>query len=291
MTETNYPRSLSGDFSNGLNSAKLTVEIGAEASISVELLRIDTYEDVVDIWFAAALSTEEEASLNVVIAAHDGLPFSSVKIYRYMPSAPQHDPTVTPVDHNYKTGLDRSLKGEFTIVKGELVNTKWYAEYDVETDIFSDLVINVGITYTRNELGLALYRETTRTWYLEDGTPASPTKFTSKPYRGNERTAELECRAKNAIAMQNTLGLGKIIYDQMTNHGKTQSEAIGIGLGYASAWYTHFEANILEFQRTNSRMFWDAIQALAYPGPLDWAHETPDFLTTVSAEINFGGWV
>ena len=306
MAEQTYTYNVSTDFIDGrVNPGKLGQEISASA-IGTTLLRIDTAGGSTDghivtgglamVIFESELSSGDKTLLDGdssspaggLLAAHSPTG-SMVKVLRYAPMYHGYDLYEAPVDLDYTSGLNRRLHAKRTIVLGEVTNVQWYADYDDVTDTFSDLIIDVSVAYTRNAMGLPLYRDTVRTWYLEDGTAASPTKITKKYYRGNERTDELERRAKNAVAMQNTIGLGLIISDQMTNHSKTYPEAVAIGIGYASQWYNWFSANIEEFQRTNSRLFWDAIQALTAPD-LQWAHDTPGFLAVVSAEVNFGGW-
>ena len=54
----NYTYSVSGDTSNGINSAKLTYEIQASAIVTA-LDYININGDVCDIYFKATLSSEE----------------------------------------------------------------------------------------------------------------------------------------------------------------------------------------------------------------------------------------
>jgi len=295
---TKYTYSIANDMPGGVVRGDLLMgELQSPSSgISIQVDHINTNDDVLDIWFSDVLSAGEKTLLDGdtsnpaggLLAGHDPDSRKS-KIFRYALDHHGYNLYEAPVDLDYTSGLTRRLHAKRTIVLGEVTNVQWYADYNDSTDTFSDLIIDVSVTYTRNAMGLPLYRDTVRTWYLEDGTAASPTKTTRKYYRGNERTDELERRAKNAVAMMNTIGLGLIISDQMTNHSKTYPEAVAIGIGYASQWYNWFSANIEEFQRTNSRLFWDAIQALTAPD-LQWAHDTPGFLAAVSAEVNFGGW-
>jgi hypothetical protein len=214
------------------------------------------------------------------------------KIYRYTIEEIVSNPELAPIDLNYKTSLISRLHAKRTVTLGEVVQVEWYGEYDGTN--FSDLVLKTSISYTRDPMGLAIHRDTIREWYLENESIASPTKITRKWYLGIDRTAELRRRAENAIAAQNTLGLGVIVQDQMTNHGKTQEEAVAIGLGWADKWYDYFENEIIKFYKTNSRIFFDKIQEFqdnpSPPSDMQWAQDTPGFLDTVKAEINFGEW-
>lgn len=307
MSEYSYSYDVSLDMPDGkVHPGRLDHEIRV-SEISTELSRVSTSGGTIgsngiitggslEIVFESQLSSSDRTLLDGdasgpaggLLAQHTPAA-QTVKIFRYVPDTTGRDLYVAPIDLDYVIGLTTKLHAKRTIVLGEVILVEWYAEYDEDTDTFSDMVVKVEIVYTRNAMGLPLSRVVTRTWYLEDDTPASPTKVTKKFYRGNERTDELERRAKNALAAQNTLGLSCIIVDQMTNHGKTYEEAVAIGMGYASEWYNHFQLNIEEFQRTNSRLFFDAIKNLS-PPTLQWAHDTPGFLTTVKAEVNFGGW-
>lgn len=62
--------SIASDFPNGFDSSRLKYSI-QESAISASLDRIDTNEDVVDIFFRADASKEE---VDALVAAHDGKP-------------------------------------------------------------------------------------------------------------------------------------------------------------------------------------------------------------------------
>lgn len=295
---TTYTYNLDTDFSGSVNTGRLRSEIADDPAITTLLssdrpVSVDGGTRIVSLMFEAALSSSEETALNALVAAHDGSPPSPPKILRYVTEPGLFDPTVAPVDLDYTTGLTRRLHAKRTVVLGEVTQVDWYANYDDVNDVHSDLILKVSITYTRNPLGLPLKRDTVRTWVAEDESDASPTKATTKYYRGNERTVEIKRRATNALSMQNTIGLGIIVQDQMTNYGKTYDEAVAIGLGWADEWYIFFEDKIRQFESTNSRSYFDAIQDLQNELPevnLQWSRDTPGFLDAVKAEVNFGGW-
>ena len=70
-----YPYTLSTDFSNGVNSAKLYEEIIAVITSPVlEYINVNTSGDLVEIVFAASLSGPQEITLDGLVAAHDGSP-------------------------------------------------------------------------------------------------------------------------------------------------------------------------------------------------------------------------
>jgi hypothetical protein len=297
MAVTEYIRSLSLDFNGSVNYGNLHSEITLNPNISTSLFNnnpfsSDAIADTVTIRFDNTLTSPEETELDtVIIPSHAGIP-SPVRILSLLPNSYGIDPLVAPVNLDYKTGLTSRLHAKRTIVLGEVTQVEWYQNYDGTT--FSDLVIKVNILYTRDPMGLAIYRDTTREWYHEDSTLAQPIKSTRKWYLGNDRSMELEKRAKNALAAQKTAGLGAIVVDQITNHGKTQSEAVAIGIGYADEWFTYFSQQVSNFKETNSRQYWDAIIDLENQTPeldLQWARDTPGFMDAVKTEVNFGGWV
>lgn len=292
MSGYKITKSISTDFGGSFSSDYWKAEcIAAQdaAAVSWDFMHVDVNGDVIDTWFTEAISGADETYMDgTLIPAHVAV-ISPVKQYRYMVNADSRDQTIAPIDHDYKVSLTRRLHPKYVILLGEMWTAEWYADYDPDTDVFSDLILKVQVDYYRNAVNIPLKRITTRTWIREDGTDATPAKITTKFYRGNERSTEIERRAKNAISMQNTIGLGLIITDQMTNHGKTYEQAVGIGLTYASEWYAHFQDESLNFERTLGRAYWDAIQALAAP-TLQWAHDTPGFIAAVAAEVNFGEW-
>lgn len=99
------------------------------------------------------------------------------KIYRYVEDKSLHNLRVAPVGLDYITGLTTKLYPKRTFNKGELNLVEWYGDEEK-----TDLILKVEIDYTRNPLGFADYRTTTRTWYLENGEEASPKKITKKKY-------------------------------------------------------------------------------------------------------------
>lgn len=127
-----------------------------------------------------------------------------VKIYRYLDLTDmiysEGQLERAPVGLNYKTHLNTSLKPKRTFIQGELQMVEWFADYDANLDLYSDLVLRVEVTYTRDAAGFALHRDTTRTWLCEDDTDATPVKVTRKYYVGKERDEEGVKRRKNITA-------------------------------------------------------------------------------------------
>jgi len=78
---TKYTYSIASDTANGVvNSSVLINEIDADPGITTELdgYRVDTSNDVLDIYFVTALSGSEVTALNAVVLAHQGVATSPV---------------------------------------------------------------------------------------------------------------------------------------------------------------------------------------------------------------------
>jgi len=72
MPAVNYIYSVSADTLNGrVNTVTLTQEI-ANAVITIALDHINVSDDVLNIWFKAAITPAEESELDAIVADHDG---------------------------------------------------------------------------------------------------------------------------------------------------------------------------------------------------------------------------
>lgn len=155
-----------------------------------------------DLEFGEELTQQQLDDLDSIISAYS-VP-KKFKIYQYVPETTIHDPYIFPADIDYKTGLTISLFPARVMVQGELQEVTYYAEYDAleayELDKFKQPVLKVEINYTRDSLGFAQYRSTTRSWYYEDGTMCtSVQKITSKVYDFLGTIAEGKRRRQNII--------------------------------------------------------------------------------------------
>jgi hypothetical protein len=80
MASTKYTYSISGDTANGkVYSPTLVAEIEA-SSIVTSLEQVETTGDVLDIWFADALSAGDQTTLDGVVAAHQGVIVRSIAV-------------------------------------------------------------------------------------------------------------------------------------------------------------------------------------------------------------------
>ena len=109
---------------------------------------------------------------------------------------------------DYKTGLSIRLHPKKTFIQGELQSVEYYSAFDGTT--YSDLVLKVDIVYTRDALGFATTRTTTRTWYYTDDTIVDVPKVTIKHYNDAlDRIKEGKRRRANLIdiLINNVMGL------------------------------------------------------------------------------------
>lgn len=101
-----------------------------------------------------------------------------LKIYRYIQNSNDYRLFDVPKGHDYKRGLTDTLFPKEYFNHGEMYKSEYFSD-----EAQTDLVIRVDILYTRDAMGFATNRTTTRTWILEDGTEHPDTKVTTKVYR------------------------------------------------------------------------------------------------------------
>jgi len=169
-----YTYTIATSFSSGLKPSALVNEINAAGIGAGEVAVTDDGTDCV-IQFNASVTQSE---LDQVVAAHAGQDVQDkmVKLYDYV-NDPRHDKTESPTDINYITGLNSQLFPKRTMVQGEVQTVEWYSD-----QALTDLVLKADIVYSRDAAGFATNRQTTRCWYLKDGTPHPDTKVTVKDY-------------------------------------------------------------------------------------------------------------
>lgn len=188
------------------------------------------------------------------------------KIYRYV-MVSQHAKDCAPIDHNYKTGLSISLHPNRTFNAGELDQVDWYADKEQ-----TDLVISVVISYTRDTLGFALSRTTTRTWYNEMGQAASPQKITEKIYENDPvlQMDEGKKRRRNLVSIVNTYTLGymlattpaKVNEDEVTRQWRVLNDGKKFLSQYKSEYTSFVEDSlpeILDVIKDGTEYWWDNV--------------------------------
>lgn len=127
------------------------------------------------------------------------------------------------ITNNYKnpSKLDYDILGlnkKRTIIKGELRHVEYYKNYDASAKTYSDLVVSEFREYTRDEIGIALYRTQTSNWILNDGTTGLTMNFI-KHYTPEEGIQEGINRRDNMVGFAKTTLLSGLaaIYGVPTN--------------------------------------------------------------------------
>ena len=113
--------------------------------------------------------------------------------------------------------LDYDIMGyhkKRTIIKGELTKVEYYKNFDGVN--YSDLIVEETRQYTRNEIGLALYRTQNSKWYLENNTVGLEKTFI-KYYTMNEMLSETMTRSTNIINEAKIYLLNNIGYSNGQN--------------------------------------------------------------------------
>lgn len=131
MAETTYTYSIAGDTANSkVVASKLQNEIQATSTILISLNRVETVGDDLDIIFNAALDSGELGTLDTIVAAHDGVPYTTVtQVHEITTLDPNVDRTLvikgvhfladlsTTTTHDLQFGEDRELQGGACYVK------------------------------------------------------------------------------------------------------------------------------------------------------------------------------
>lgn len=190
------------------------------------------------------------------------------QIYEYVPRPLlNRDKLVPPFDIDYKVGLSRRLVPARVMIKGELQEVTYYAEYDwsepEEYNRYKVPVLKVTIAYVRDALGFAQYRTTTRQWYYTDGTlctdPAC-TKTTSKGYDLRTTIVEGKRRRQNVIDGLLLPVLGMMIQTELSNptsEFSTEAELILEGRRLLATW----KPAIIDFVDDSNTTFADTVTA------------------------------
>jgi len=117
--------------------------------------------------------------------------------------------------------LDYDIMGfnkKRVFISGELREVSYYKNYDYSANTYSDLVVLETRTYVRDMIGIAVRRDLTSTWYLNDGSTGLTTSY-SKYYSPEEGIQEGMDRRSNMIAFAKTTLLSdlKAIYGEPVN--------------------------------------------------------------------------
>lgn len=199
------------------------------------------------------------------------------KIYRYI-EVSNFSPTDPPLEHDYKSGTQKSMYPKRTFVQGELQLVEYYAD-----KAFTDLIFKVQVNYVRDALGFATERTTTRTWYREDGSAHPTQKITNKVYDELAQIIEGEKRRGN---IKKLVSIHALKYMIGTITDKTPEQIVVMGRDFLKVHQAAFNAFISE---SNTDIYADIAAAQD-----DWLDNIIDAQgTTIKAyvlnEINIWG--
>jgi hypothetical protein len=188
-------------------------------------------------------------SLDTSLLVESDLDPRHCKLYRFMDTTMTSE-TEAPRGHNYVLGLNTKLFPVRTFIKGELQSTYWYGD-----EAHKDLVLKVEVIYTRDQLGFATRRITTRTWLREDGTEHEDKKLSIKTYDSLAQIKEGIKRRGNIVdGLQiPVLGLMMQVVDNMTS-----SEILILGREFLKQHQTSFIAFVNE---SNHSVIYDMLDA------------------------------
>jgi hypothetical protein len=176
-------------FHKTININKLKLEI-AKSSISDDSFSIISSGTGFEIIFEHDLSPEETDVLNDLVSVHNPIPPEKYGQYVSTEKMPViYDLIKEGVSKphqaiDYKNELIDALIPKRIILKGEVTQVTWYRTMG-PNNTPENPVIRVEIVYTRDAIGFALSRTTTRTWINRDGSDNPETKVTTKYYYVN----------------------------------------------------------------------------------------------------------
>lgn len=174
-------------------------------------------------------------------------------------------------DINYKTELTVKLQADYTFAnQGELVSTTWYTTYDGAN--FSDPVLRVDSSYTRDEEGLVIFRTTTRTWFYADGTEHPEKKLTTKWYAKNsQKLKEVRTRRQNNV---NVIQEAVMYFIVESGSAATPAEAIVLGRTFMGS----LDQEISRYVRTGN----DSLRTAVFDATDTWLDAAPPTLGGVA---------
>lgn len=122
---------------------------------------------------------------------------------------------LAPHSIDYKIGVTTKLQQKFTFNQGLLEKVEYFKDYDENTKVYSNIILEVDMAYTfANEL--ASKRDTTRTWYYKNGSKSLDTKVTEKHYTAIEPIAVNRRRRENLIDNMGLTLIGYLYYFSVT---------------------------------------------------------------------------
>lgn len=218
-----------------------------------DLVGVTMHNDKIYCEFENALDAGQETTLQTQVNNHIDVFDDSdhIKIHDYVDNN-KRNRKKAPKDLNYKTGLNINLHAKRTIVRGEVQKVEWYSDTGL-----TDKVIDVDIVYTRNPLGFADYRTTTRSWYRKNNTKDPDTKITTKYYSHNPADQMVEARKRRNLLID----VLKVTTMGLITAGKTPAEAAALvaeGRSFMDDHHTEIRMFIDEGNKTDLTTAWTA---------------------------------
>jgi hypothetical protein len=150
----------------------------------------------------------EDTDLVLVYKDDESVPTLQFQAY-YIKNGVDY-PTPSALNSNFKINnskddpsmIDYDILGfqkKRTLIKGELVSTEYYNQYDAVSKQYLDLVVSENREYYRNESGIVEYRKQLSLWYLNDGSVGMKKEFI-KYYSPDESISEGVTRRQNMIS-------------------------------------------------------------------------------------------
>jgi hypothetical protein len=167
-----------------------------------------------------------------------------VKIHNYITDTHYPNQSIPPKEHDFIVGLSIKLHEKVTMVKGEVQKKEHYAVFNGTT--YSDLVVVEDIVYSRNALGFATSRQTTRKWVCEDNSVHPDTKVSVKYYNSNDQIEEGITRRGNLIKSIQQPVMGLIAFAWYQNPYAVNSLVILEGRKFLLEYQQEFNAFINE---------------------------------------------
>jgi len=170
-----------------------------------------------------------------------------------------------PKSINYIVQLDVRLDAEITMVKGEILQRDYCADYDAPTKTHSDHIVHEDITYTYDVYGFPATRTTVISWYHADGTldttPANQ-KTRHKVYDlANAKKAAAK-RRENVVNQLEMDVLGLLVLTQGPSSGHPNAFAtVGEALTAGQTYLTGIMTDLLTYQHTGTADLYNTVSA------------------------------
>jgi hypothetical protein len=119
-----------------------------------------------------------------------------VKIYSFTNNT-KYSVFEPPTDLDFITSLKIKLHRKSILVKGECTSEEYYETYDGTT--YGNLIVREAHVFTRDLLGFAIKRDTTISWYMNNGSAHPTVKLVPKYYSNGQKIDEGKTRRKNLV--------------------------------------------------------------------------------------------